>query len=64
VEILGHIFEQSKSDLEQLHQEIAKRAEAEPAKAGPFREMVTELPLPGVNSGGNGSWHSGGSCFF
>jgi plasmid stabilization system protein ParE len=39
VEILGHIFEQSISDLEQLHQEIAQGAEAaaEPAKAGPSR---------------------------
>jgi hypothetical protein len=40
VEILGHIFEQSISDLEQVHQEIAKGSEpeAEPAKAGPSRQ--------------------------
>jgi hypothetical protein len=37
VEILGHIFEQSISDLEQLHQEIARGPAAEPAKAGPSR---------------------------
>jgi hypothetical protein len=37
VEILGNIFEQSISDLEQLHLEIAKGGEPEPAKAGPSR---------------------------
>jgi hypothetical protein len=39
VEIVRHIFEQSISDLEQLHQEIAKggEADAELAKAGPSR---------------------------
>ena len=37
VEILGHIFEQSITDLEQLHQEIAGGPAAEPAKAAPSR---------------------------
>jgi len=37
VEILGHIFEQSISDLEKLHQQIAGSAEAEPAKAAPSK---------------------------
>jgi integrase len=39
VEILGHIFEQSISDLEELHQQITApaAAEAEPAKAGPSK---------------------------
>src|SRR5262249_49076392 len=37
VEILGHIFEQSISDLEELHQQIAAPSPpaTEPAKAGP-----------------------------
>jgi len=37
VEILGHIFEQSISDLEDLHQQIASPTEVEPAKAGPSK---------------------------
>jgi hypothetical protein len=44
VEVLGHILEQSTSDLEQLHREIAKGAEADPPKAGLSRRKKTGLP--------------------
>jgi hypothetical protein len=46
VEILGHIFEQSISDLEQLHEEVSKGAEreAEPPKAGLSRRHKEGLP--------------------
>jgi hypothetical protein len=37
VEILGHIFEQSISDLEELHQQIAAPPVTEPAKAAPSK---------------------------
>jgi type I restriction-modification system DNA methylase subunit len=37
VEILGHIFEQSISDLEALHQQLSSPAQVEPAKAGPSK---------------------------
>ncbi|MSU80236.1 MAG: class I SAM-dependent DNA methyltransferase [Gemmataceae bacterium] len=37
VEILGHIFEQSISDLEEMHQQIIAPPEAEPIKAGPSK---------------------------
>ena len=37
VEILGHIFEQSISDLEELHQQIATNPDAEPSIAGPSK---------------------------
>ena len=44
VEILGHIFEQSISDLEQLHLEIAKGGEPEAApKKGPVSRRQNEL---------------------
>ena len=42
VEILGHIFEQSISDLE-LYLEITKGPEAEPGKAGRSREWRRSL---------------------
>jgi hypothetical protein len=37
VEILGHIFEQSISDLEELHQQISADGAAETTKAGPSK---------------------------
>jgi hypothetical protein len=43
VEILGHIFEQSISDLEQLHQEIAKGSEPEATEAGSQRPKGSAL---------------------
>jgi len=37
VEILGHIFEQSISDLEELHQQLTANPDAEPVLAGPSK---------------------------
>jgi hypothetical protein len=51
VEILGHIFEQSISDLEQLHQEIAKGAEGKAAKAGPSRRKKDKQTWPSPRPG-------------
>ncbi len=46
VEILGHIFEQSITDLEELHQHIVAGTEAEPAKAAPSKRKKEAPSTP------------------